>query len=220
MTKQLKDAIHAAMDVLECTGHDDLAHDLSSAILAEPETFDSVALVREFEVACGATLPAEPTQPPVEKLKLRLSLELEELYEKAQAMGLEGTFQEMLLGKSQALIGWAGKNCPGKDTNIYDPVALLDACCDQRYVQDGTVLTCGLQDVFYPAFAEVQRSNMSKFPTEWDEAVDSVDKYRQEGIAVSITSGAYEKPYVLKRIADGKILKSINYSKADLTQFL
>lgn len=187
---------------------------------------DTVALVREFEVACGATLPDKPTQPPVEKLKLRLSLELEELYEKAQAMGLEATFGQMLKDKAQnehqkATALWvAGNGLLIMDNHEnYNQVALLDACCDQRYVQDGTVLTCGLQDVFYPAFAEVQRSNMSKFPTTWDEACDSAEEYGRRGIPTSVTTGKGKQPFVLKRIADGKILKSINYSPAELTQF-
>ena len=45
------------------------------------------------------------------------------------------------------------------DGNI---VEVLDALTDLQYVLDGAYLSFGLQDLKYPAFDEVQRSNMSK----------------------------------------------------------
>lgn len=186
-------------------------------------TCDTLAKVALFEAACGATLYTVSSPPPVDKLKLRLSLELEELYEKAQAMGLEATFCDMLHKKSNetAYIFRSGGPYPAKDNpDRYDPVALLDACCDQRYVQDGTVLTCGLDTVFYDAFAEVQRSNMSKFPSTMEEAMATGDKYFAEGIPVVCDYGMQGKPFVVQRRSDGKILKSINYSPANLAPFV
>jgi predicted HAD superfamily Cof-like phosphohydrolase len=184
---------------------------------------DTIALVREFEVACGANLPEHPTQPPVEKLKLRLSLELEELYEKAQAMGLEATFCDMLHKKSNetAYAFRSGGALPAKDDpSKYDPVALLDACCDQRYVQDGTVLTCGLQDIFYPAFQEVQRSNMSKFMMDFETLGATMKHYRELGIPnLSVVPGDDKKPMCVVREDNNKVLKSVAYSPAELTQF-
>lgn len=187
-----------------------LASDLQQAI--NTQQMDTVALVQEFETACGATLTQLPVQPSVEKLKLRLSLELEELYEKAQAMGLEGSFQDMLTDR--CINEYSGI----EDTNIYDPVALLDACCDQRYVQDGTVLTCGLDKVFYPAFAEVHRSNMSKFPATMNDAVQTSLEYKRQG--VDTTWGASGPKWVVRRATDGKILKALQYSPANLSALL
>lgn len=45
-----------------------------------------------------------------------------------------------------------------------DTVEVLDALCDLAYVLMGTALAHGMGDVFDKAFAEVHRSNMSKFP--------------------------------------------------------
>lgn len=45
-----------------------------------------------------------------------------------------------------------------------DKAEVLDALCDLAYVVMGTVLAHGMGDVFDQAFAEVHRSNMSKFP--------------------------------------------------------
>ncbi len=188
--------------------------------------YDTVSMVAEFEAACKATLYPLGTVPPVEKLKLRLSLELEELYEKAEAMGLEGTFCRMLFDKSTILEETEDglvTEYKGKDTNIYDPVALLDACCDQRYVQDGTVLTCGLQEAFYEGFAEVQRSNLSKFPQQVEEAEATVASYKSRGVdAIWSVNEEVDANFnlVVRRKADGKILKANGYMPADLAPII
>lgn len=39
---------------------------------------------------------------------------------------------------------------------------VLDALVDIQYFLSGTVLACGMQDVFEPAFAEVHATNMAK----------------------------------------------------------
>jgi len=44
-----------------------------------------------------------------------------------------------------------------------DMLGILDALCDMQYVLSGTILAHGLGGVFEEAFAEVHRSNMSKF---------------------------------------------------------
>lgn len=70
-----------------------------------------------------------------------------------------------------------------------DPVEALDALTDLQYVLDGAYLSLGFHLMKDVAFAEVQRSNMSKL-------------------------GADGKPIV--RESDGKILKGPNYSPPDL----
>lgn len=74
-----------------------------------------------------------------------------------------------------------------------DMVEVLDALTDLQYVLDGAYLSFGLQHLKETAFAEVQRSNMSKL-------------------------GEDGKPVV--RESDGKILKGPNYSPPDIAQFL
>lgn len=74
-----------------------------------------------------------------------------------------------------------------------DMVEVLDALTDIQYVLDGAYLSFGLQHLKEVAFAEVQRSNMSKL-------------------------GADGKP--IYRESDGKVMKGPNYSAPDLAQFL
>lgn len=47
-----------------------------------------------------------------------------------------------------------------------DMVAVLDALCDLRYVNDGTTLCLGLGDEFMDAFRDVHASNMSKLDAD------------------------------------------------------
>jgi predicted HAD superfamily Cof-like phosphohydrolase len=74
-----------------------------------------------------------------------------------------------------------------------DIVEVLDALTDIQYVLDGAYLSFGLAHLKEPAFAEVQRSNMSKL-------------------------GLDGKP--IRRPEDGKVMKGPNYSPPDLAQFL
>lgn len=74
-----------------------------------------------------------------------------------------------------------------------DVVGVLDALTDLQYVLDGAYLSFGLHNVKEAAFAEVQRSNMSKL-------------------------GEDGKP--IRRESDGKILKGPNFFEPDLAQFV
>ncbi len=73
-----------------------------------------------------------------------------------------------------------------------DKVGVLDALVDIQYILSGTVVEFGFQKLFDDAFEEIHSSNMSKL----DE------------------NG---KPILRE---DGKVLKSENYRKPDLKQFL
>lgn len=178
-----------------------------------------------FMNAAGQEVKPAPGQPSEDVLKLRLSLELEELYEKAQAFGIEGTFQYMLLDKLN------DKNClsidiwnnnikliDDGDTGKYDPVAVLDACADQRVVADGTILACGLQGVFEEAMNIVHESNMSKFCTDMNEAAQTSVAYKEKGIETAWFARGGK--WVVTRTSDAKILKSLNYKPANLAPLL
>jgi predicted HAD superfamily Cof-like phosphohydrolase len=180
----------------------------------------------EFMRAAGQEVKDKPGKPTADALKLRLSLELEELYEKAQAFGMEGSFQKMLLDKSQINHKWL--EGPGQtqlrvgpfDTGNFNTEAVLDACADQRVVADGTILACGLQDVFPAAMDEVHRSNMSKFLDSPSEAHDEAEKLRQTGESVRVEGSALALPYRIIRRSDGKVLKPSTYSPANLAPLL
>jgi predicted HAD superfamily Cof-like phosphohydrolase len=188
-----------------------------------PHPLDTIAQTKAFMETAGQEVKPNPAQPSPEVLRLRLSLELEELYEKAQAFGLEHTFQQLMFDKCD-IDADAEVLCIDthyRDTNVYNAVEVLDACADQRVVADGTILACGLQQAFPEAMAEVHRSNMSKFCTTWEQACDTQRQYYDQGIAASVTTpGTVDGLYVIKRVADGKILKNKDYFPANLEPIL
>lgn len=97
-------------------------------------------------------------------------------------------------------------------------VDVIDALCDIQYVLSGAIHEFGLGDSFNQFFAEVQRSNMSKACKDETEAKRTVDKYSKEGIECYFEKR--NEYYVVYRLADHKIMKSINYSPANLKEIL
>jgi len=100
-----------------------------------------------------------------------------------------------------------------------DLVEIADALCDLQYVLSGAVLEFGLGDKFVDLFNEVQRSNMSKACQSLEEAEYTVKFYQdKDGTEAEIK----EEHGVWKvfRKSDNKVLKSINYSPADLVSIL
>ena len=100
-----------------------------------------------------------------------------------------------------------------------DIVEVLDALCDIAYVSlgNGTMLH-GLKDKIWPAYQEVQASNMSKACQTEEEAIQTVSKRSEE----QGEECHYEKVgdvYVVYRSRDRKVMKSINYFRPDLKQF-
>ena len=100
-----------------------------------------------------------------------------------------------------------------------DIVEVLDALCDITYVSlgNGTMLH-GLKDKIWPAYQEVQASNMSKSCSTEKEAMETVT-VRSEEQAEPCHYERVEEKYVVYRTRDRKVMKSINYFKPDLTQF-
>ena len=100
-----------------------------------------------------------------------------------------------------------------------DLVEIADALCDLQYVLSGAVLEFGLGEKFVDLFNEVQRSNMSKACQSLEEAEYTVKFYQdKDGTEAEIK----EEHGVWKvfRKSDNKVLKSINYSTADLVSIL
>jgi len=96
-----------------------------------------------------------------------------------------------------------------------DLVEVADALCDIQYVLSGAILEFGLGDKFKSLFDEVQRSNMSKTCKTMDEAVATQAHYKA---AKNTDSHIVEKngEYLVYRNEDKKVLKSVNYSPADI----
>ena len=100
-----------------------------------------------------------------------------------------------------------------------DIIEILDALCDIAYVSlgNGTMLH-GLKDKIWPAYCEVQASNLSKACSTEEEAQATVElRSTEQGEACH-----YEKcgnKYIVYRSRDKKVMKNINYFRPNLKQF-
>jgi hypothetical protein len=100
-----------------------------------------------------------------------------------------------------------------------DIVEVLDALCDITYVATGNgAMLHGLKDKIWPAYREVQASNLSKACQTEDEAKATViQRSSEQGEECH-----YEKVgeyYVVYRTRDRKVMKNVNYFRPDLSQF-
>jgi len=99
-----------------------------------------------------------------------------------------------------------------------DIIEVIDALCDIQYVLSGAILEFGFGEKFKDFFDEVQRSNMSKTCKSIDEADATVNHYKEkDGTESEIVQKGTE--FLVYRKSDRKVLKSVNYSAADLKQF-
>jgi len=105
-----------------------------------------------------------------------------------------------------------------------DIVEQGDALVDAQYFLSGTIIECGMADIFPAMFAEVQRSNMSKACNSFEEAEATIAFHKDlQGdchyIEKVITDeyNVSRTVYIVIRTGDSKIMKSINYSPANLS---
>lgn len=96
-----------------------------------------------------------------------------------------------------------------------DLVEAADALCDIQYVLSGAILEFGLGSKFKSLFDEVQRSNMSKTCKSREEAEQTRNYYKKEKDTDSRIIKCGDE-YLVFRLEDDKVLKSVNYSPADL----
>ena len=100
-----------------------------------------------------------------------------------------------------------------------DIVEVLDALCDITYVSLGNgAMLHGLKDKVWPAYQEVQASNLSKACSTEEEAQKTVEVRSVE----QKEPCHYEKcgnKYIVYRSRDKKVMKNINYFRPDLKQF-
>jgi predicted HAD superfamily Cof-like phosphohydrolase len=100
-----------------------------------------------------------------------------------------------------------------------DIVEISDALADLQYVLSGAILEFGLGGKFNELFLEVQRSNMSKACSSQQEAIQTLLHYKEK----DGTEGYYKEvdgKWLVYRNGDNKVLKSINYSPANLTDII
>jgi len=145
--------------------------------------------VEEFNATFGKPNNYEPTIPEKKEWQFVYDFVLEELEEYRQA-------------------------CEGGDI-----VEILDALCDITYVSLGNgVMLHGLKDKIWPAYQEVQASNLSKSCSNEKEAMETVTIRSKEQNEPCHYEKVGER-YVVYRTRDKKVMKSINYFRPDLNQF-
>lgn len=101
-----------------------------------------------------------------------------------------------------------------------DIVEVLDALCDITYVSLGNgVMLHGLKDKIWPAYQEVQASNMSKACKTEEEAIATVAiRTAEQGEECHFEKIA-EGRYIVYRSRDRKVMKATGYFRPDLKQF-
>lgn len=97
-------------------------------------------------------------------------------------------------------------------------IEVADAFCDLQYVLSGAIIEFGMKDQFDNMFYEVHRSNMSKACDSEQEADQTISAYKLKGVPTykELVNGKW----LVFRSEDNKVLKSINYSPAELEKFL
>ena len=149
-----------------------------------------VSEVEEFNQTFGKPNNYEPTIPEEKEWKFVYDFILEELEEYREA-------------------------CERGDI-----VEVLDALCDIAYVSigNGTMLP-GLKDKIWPAYEEVQASNLSKACSTEEEAVRTVS-IRAEEQGEPCHYEEVNGKFIVYRTRDRKVMKSVNYFRPDLSKFL
>ena len=101
-----------------------------------------------------------------------------------------------------------------------DIVEVLDALCDIAYVSigNGTMLH-GLKDKIWPAYQEVQASNLSKACSSEEEAMETVRVRAEEQGEECYFEKVAEGRYIVYRKRDKKVMKSVKYFRPDLSKF-
>ena len=100
-----------------------------------------------------------------------------------------------------------------------DLVEMADALCDLQYVLSGAILEFGMGHAFKALFEEVQRSNMSKACSTMQEAKETCEWYATHKNTEAFIQPKGDK-FLVYRVGDKKVLKSVNYSPADLKKLL
>ena len=167
----------------------DIFNEINNGVEAPPSV-DFVNEVEVFNATFGKPNNYEPKIPEKKEWQFVYDFILEELEEYRQA-------------------------CENGDI-----VEVLDALCDIAYVSlgNGTMLH-GLKDKIWPAYQEVQASNMSKACKTEEEAILTVSQRSKEQGEACHFEKLEEGRYIVYRTRDKKVMKNINYFRPDLHQF-
>ena len=102
--------------------------------------------IEDFMLGAGQCVRLLPGVPSPEERILRAKLIWEEARETIEALGVDHILGQFIDAGAEH----------------YDPVAVLDGCADIAVVTNGTLLSCGLAEVFPEALRRVDINNLSK----------------------------------------------------------
>jgi len=176
----------------------------------------------------GYTLKNEPDFTNKDDVFLRLKLVLEEVFELIEAAGFAHDYYLRQFIADRIFPGLKfelAKKLESKEASA-NPVEVLDALCDLRYVLDGAAVAFGLDTRFKAAFNLVHRNNMNKIFIQHKDALVHALRYKEdEEVEVEIIPILYKdkEVFVLKclydpkgRWANGKILKPFGFKSVNL----
>jgi predicted HAD superfamily Cof-like phosphohydrolase len=100
-----------------------------------------------------------------------------------------------------------------------DVIEVADSLGDLMVVLCGSILEFGMGDKFDSIFENIHNSNMSKACSSHKEAIETLLHYKQK----DGTEGVYKEEdgkWLVYRKEDNKVLKSVNYSPANLKDII
>lgn len=175
---------------------------------------DSLESVKEFMVTFKQPVLESPTVPSEARIKLRLSLSLEEQSELAREAAALRDYKALLEKK----LADVNEEIASGKYEVPNLKGILDALVDMRYVNDGAVHEFGLGNIFNQAFELVQESNMSKVCNSEQEALTTLNHYLTTDIETYIEQ--HNSKWLVYRAIDSKVLKSINYKEVNFDNLL
>ena len=175
---------------------------------------DSINSVKEFMLLFNQPVLKSPTVPSEARVKLRLSLSLEELSELAESAAALRDYK-VLLEKKLADVN--DKIESGK-YEVPNMLGILDALIDMRYVNDGAIHEFGLGDIFNEGFNLVHKSNMSKACSNEKEAEETIEHYKSNNI--NTYSENHNGKWLVYRLEDKKVLKAKSWKEANCSTLI
>jgi hypothetical protein len=171
---------------------------------------NTLELHEQFHLTFGQPVLKSNELIPESRRKLRLKLALEELTELATAFGCLKYFNSLCTEQIHTTYD--------EVKDVYNDTEVFDALVDIQVINDGTILECGMKDMFYIGYKETYENNMSKLHDNIDELNESIEHHTNNGLT-NLSNKEIDCKYILYR-SDGKIIKPLKYVSNDLTHLV
>lgn len=97
---------------------------------------------------------------------------------------------------------------------------VLDASGDLLWVVIRLLMDIGVYNTIGKIIEKIYHSNMSKACYSEQEAINSVKVYQEKGIHTYYRKKENEQVWIIYRMSDNKVLKSINFQEPDFKDLL